>query len=107
MSYLENGTLEKTLFMNDKEKSFINGVFFQVHLYKVCFQMGKSVKKKYQKVQNGFQKADNAENTIFWWVFKFKSSVISVEDAGQLGHPLTSKTDENTDHMKKLVHENR
>jgi hypothetical protein len=29
-----------------------------------------------------------------------------VEDAGQLGHPLTNKTDINIDLMKKLVHEN-
>jgi hypothetical protein len=30
-----------------------------------------------------------------------------VEDAGQLGHPLTTITDINIDLMKKLVHENR
>jgi hypothetical protein len=44
---------------------------------------------------------------IFYWFSKFISSVDSVEDAAYLGHPLTSKTDENVDKMNELVLEKR
>jgi hypothetical protein len=54
MPYLESGTLEEKPFMNDKGKSYINGVFL-VHLYKVCFQMGKNVKKTTKKFKMAFR----------------------------------------------------
>jgi hypothetical protein len=60
-----------------------------------------------QNIHSSFWTAYHRKNTYFQGFPNIRSSVASAEDDRHLIHLMTSKTDENVNHIKKLVLQNR
>jgi hypothetical protein len=74
---------------------------------KFCFKLGKNSVETFDMLEVCFREQKMGRTQLFAWFSKFKSDMISVEVAEHLGCLSMSKTDENMDQAKKLVHENR
>lgn len=61
----------------------------------------------FKMLEVAFREQTVGRTQVSEWLFKFKSSVTSVEDSECSGYPSTGKTDEDVEQVKELVLKNR
>jgi len=57
----------------------------------------------FKMLEVAFREQTVGRTQVFEWLFKFKSSMTSVEDSERSGRPSTGKTDEDVEQLKELV----
>lgn len=72
-----------------------------------CYKLWKKWYENLQNVESHFWRVENGKNIVFVCFYKFKSGMTYAKSDNDLGHPLTSKMDENMNWGKEPVLENR
>jgi len=74
---------------------------------KFCFKLQKSAKETHEMLQLVYGDAAVIMKTVYKWFERFHNGCESVEDKGRLGHPSTSKTQENIERVSEVIRSNR
>jgi hypothetical protein len=72
---------------------------------KFCVKLGKSATETSELICEGFGKHSLSRIAVFEWHSRFKVGRVSVEDDESLGLPDSSKTIENVEKYRELIHE--
>lgn len=68
-----------------------------------CFLLEKSAAETAAMLQTAYGEEALSQARIYVWFSRFKSGQMSTEDEAQLGHPLTSKMDENIEKIHVVI----
>jgi transposase len=80
--------------------SAMDGKIEQRVCIKICMKLGAMLREAFG--ENSLSRA-----AVFEWHSRFKPGRVSVEDDKRSGRPSTSKTTENVEKIRELVHEDR
>jgi hypothetical protein len=72
---------------------------------KFCVKLGKSGTKNLEMLREPFGEPSLSWTAVFEWHSRFKAGQVSVEDDKCSGRPSTSKTTENVEKIRELIHE--
>lgn len=81
--------------------------FEQRACIKFCFKLGKSPTETFAMLREAFEEHSLNRTQVFEWYARFKAGRTSLEDDHRSGRPSTSKTDENVEKIRQLIHEDR
>jgi hypothetical protein len=70
-------------------------------------KLGKSDTETLEMLHEAFGKYALSRTAVFEWHSRFKAGRVSVEDDEISGRPGTSKTTENVEKIRELIHEDR
>jgi hypothetical protein len=74
---------------------------------KFCVKLGKSTTETLEMLREAFGEHSLSRTVVFEWHSRFKSGQVSVEDDEGSGPQSTSKTAENVEKIRELIHEDR
>jgi transposase len=72
-----------------------------------CVKLGKSATEILEMLREDFGEYSLSLAAVFEWHSRFKAGQMSVEDDERSGRPSTSKTTENVEKIRELIHEDR
>jgi hypothetical protein len=72
---------------------------------KFCVKLRKSATKTLEMLLEAFEEHSLSRTAVFEWYSSFKAGRVSVEDDEHPGRPNTSKTTENVEKIRELIHE--
>jgi hypothetical protein len=72
---------------------------------KLCMKLGKSTTETLEKLREAFGEYSLSRTEVSEWHSRFKASQLSVEDDKRSGQPSTSKTTENVETIRELIHD--
>jgi hypothetical protein len=72
-----------------------------------CAKFGKSTTETREMHREAFEEHSLSRTAVFEWNSRFKSGRVSVEDDKRSRRPSTSKTTENVEKTRELIHEDR
>jgi hypothetical protein len=82
-------------------------VKLNVFCIKFCIELGNSTTETLEMLCEAFRKHSLSQTSVFEWHSRFKSAQVPVEDDKGSGQPSTSKTTENVEKIRELIHEDR
>jgi transposase len=68
-------------------------------------KLGKSATETLEMLCEAFGEHSLSQTAVFEWHSRFKAGQLSVEDDEQSGRPSTSKTTENVEKVREIIHE--
>ncbi|KAL7633988.1 UNVERIFIED_CONTAM: hypothetical protein RMT77_015949 [Armadillidium vulgare] len=71
------------------------------------FQLGKSASEAYKLLRAEFGDDSIRRSCVYDWYSRFKSGRMSVEDLDRSGRPLTSRTSEKIEKVRKVIEQDR
>jgi transposase len=74
---------------------------------KFYVELGKSATETLEMLREAFGEHSLSRAVVFEWHSRFKAGRVSVEDDERSGRPSTSKTTENVDKIRELMHRYR
>jgi hypothetical protein len=74
---------------------------------KCCVKPGKSATETLEMLREAFGEHSLCWTAVFEWHSRFKADQVSGEDDERWGRPSTSKTTENVEKIRELIHEER
>lgn len=72
-----------------------------------CVKLGKSATETLEMIREAFGECSLSRTIVFEWHARFKAGRLSFEDDERTGRPSTSKTAENVERIRELIHEDR
>jgi hypothetical protein len=89
-----------------EEALFLHECFFGFCV-KFCVKLGKSATETLEMLCEAFGEHSLSRAAVSEWHSRFKAGRVSVEDDEHSGRASTSKTTENVEKIRELIHEDR
>jgi hypothetical protein len=70
-------------------------------------KLGKSAIETLEMLREPFGEYSLSRRAVFQWHSRFKAGLVSVEDYERSGRPSTSKSTENVEKIRELIHKDR
>jgi hypothetical protein len=85
--------------------SALDGKTEQRVCIRFCVKLGKSTTKTPEMLREAFGEHSLSQIVVFEWHPRFKASRVSVEGGKRSGRPGNSRTTENVEETRELIHE--
>jgi hypothetical protein len=82
----------------------MDGNIEQCVCIKICVKLDKSATGTLKMFREAFGEHSLSWTAVFEWHSRFKASRVSVQDDERSGKPSTSKTTENVENFRELIH---